>query len=289
MKNLIILFLILLSSYANSQSKTQIGFKLGGSFSSLLNAKSPERTNLKWYSENPYFNPLLYDFDDNIFKNISSDGFIGFTFIDNSFKKISIGAELLITTSGMNINDQRTSIQTVKSSSGNEVILQETRQYNFIRKINNTYLQIPVWMRYYLDKKRSWYAMGGVYIGILLKSSINVKDEESAIYKANGFIVPLPFNKSFSYEGNAPLSTTNADNGIVLGFGKNIFLNERISINPECRLNLGLQKIGYGNNKVEDLRLTDKKTITFSDYQFGLNSNSKNINLSLSIGVMYSL
>lgn len=245
-------------------------FTIGPSFSNLLSSEAPHKLDIGQY-------PTENDLDYNV--SLTKDIRVG---IDISYKfeyflqnNLSIVTAISYQTKGIDLKSE------IKES--NLVVIEKV----FNRNIKNSYLIIPVLFRKYIN---TFYIEGGVYSGFLLKSTIQGLNSYSEQYLTSerffvNEIEGIDEEKEF---------TSNFDFGVSLGGGYSYEFSKYWSINLDCLLNIGLIKVDkkYNNEySIKPISASSNYTnylITNTNY-FGLNSDAKNISLSLTFGVACKL
>jgi hypothetical protein len=156
------------------------------------------------------------------------------------------------------------------------------------RSISNSYLTLPILLKTYLLKDII-YIQGGFYVGYLIKSETYASDVR--------FLPPLypgtiP-NNSISIIDNEIDSekehTTNFDIGFSLGGGINYPFGDKLFFKIDYLMNVGLRKIDkkYNNDYVgeEFPNYSETDSSSWVNIYYGINSDAKNINMSLLFGI----
>lgn len=163
---------------------------------------------------------------------------------------------------------------------------------NYNVKISNNYVVLPVLIRNYFGKK-GVYWQGGFYAGYLLKSQVSVLEKKHAYipnYDSYGY--DFLFRIDNQVDSKKQL-TTNFDFGISIGAGISHALTNRIYLNANLICNVGLRKIDgkYDNEYSSNIgsTFTGITTIVRSTNYYGLNSEAKNINMAVTVGLGYRL
>jgi len=269
-KAIILIALLTVSTYFYGQVNKSIllSFNIGSSVSNLTNTDPA-------YRHDAYgrYIPIKTDLMDDLL--------FGFTF--NVGGEYFLKKGLSITTS---INYEKKGIFFNSDSTYRNDLYNATLIYTIVKKIENHYLTIPITVRMYFLQDKSLFVEAGFYSGLLIGSRRYFKEEKIAYYE-NGQESLTVF--SFQEKDNDN-HTTKFDCGLTVGTGYKIALSEKISLSSNLRFNYGLCKIDSKNsNEViytpNGIHLTMK---TIKNY-YGLNSFARNLNMTLTFGIVYEL
>ncbi len=162
----------------------------------------------------------------------------------------------------------------------------------FSSKISNRYITLPVLIRKYITPKKHLFIEAGVYSGYLISSSANQTIQKELVFNKSELI--SSYYSEIELDDEDKAFTNNIDYGISIGtgFAKKVF--ERIILKVELRTNVGLKKLDARyNNEFESIPAaggaTFTSTLVRATNYHGFNSNSKNLNSTLTIGFGYNI
>jgi len=265
---LITLLTLITNFYGQDHKSVKLSFNIGSSVSNLQNSDPAYR-----HDDYGRYIPIKTDLIKDVILGITLNGGIEY-FINN---KSSISSGLFYEKKGVFIN---------YDSSFQSNITDLRYEYTFVKKIKNHYLTIPLTIRRYFYQERSLFIEAGFYGGILFLSQSYFK-EVTYVQYGNGD----PSTTEFEFRGKGGDNhTTKFDFGLTFGTGYKKAISDRISFISNLKLNFGLRKIdAINSNEViytpSGIHLTSK---TIKNY-YGLNSFARNINLTLTFGIVYKV
>jgi hypothetical protein len=297
MKQILFLSILILNTnilFAQEKEKGDliVGFSIGPSFSNLLNSEAPHKINIFGSDVNPVVfsssdltkSPAYTDYETGVYKDFLfgvSSGIQIEYFIKNNLSVIS---GISYVSKGIDLNYTNT-ITDYTSTGG---IL--TEKYKL--KISNDYLTLPLLLRKYVLKEKNIFVTGGLYIGYLLSSRIDYLNQktvsdESGILSDYSTWIDNEKDKKREY-------TNKLDFGFSLGTGYTKNLSDNLIFKTELLFNIGLRKVDSKYNN--DFSVTPvpsgsnfSSVLVRSTNYYGLNSNSKNINMLITIGLGYKI
>lgn len=299
----ILLGLLLLIPYflfaqESRKGKFFIGFSAGGSFANFINSEAPHKINLFGSNETPYIyssddvtkSPAYIDYQTGLFSDILIGVSAG---VDAEFfirDNLSICSGLIFETKGINLhysNNRNGYVQT-NSWLPSYGTIDET----FNCKIINNYFISPLMIRKYFFTHKNIFFEGGTFMGYLLSSRITYLNSKT-LSNENGLLS----KNSTRLNNQKDLDkkyTHKYDFGLSVGSGFIKSLSNRLVLKTELRMNIGLLKLDskYNNEYMLKVRPSGSNFGTYllrSTNYYGLNSNSKNINLVLTIGLGYKI
>ncbi|MDD4972306.1 MAG: porin family protein [Paludibacter sp.] len=292
MKQILLGILVLITNVLLAQEKEKgdliIGFSTGSSFSNLLNSEAPHKINIfgsdvnpvGFYSSDLTESPAYIDYETGIFRDVlfgvTSSVQIEY-FIKNN---LSLSSGISYEPKGINLNYSNT------------VTDYYTTAEILTLKIKNDYLVIPICLKKYVLKKKNIFVSGGMYFGYLLSSRIDYLNkktvsDESGILSNYSTWIDNEKDKKREY-------TNKFDFGFSLGTGYVKNISNRLIFKSEFLFNIGLRKVDakYNNDySVKPIPMSSDfgNYLVRSTNYYGLNSNSKNINLLIKVGLGYKI
>jgi Outer membrane protein beta-barrel domain len=272
------------------QSKFQIGLRTGVNFSSLSGATPELNESFLPEENNPYVrNFYSYKISNDFF----NDAIIRPSFLLFINYRLTNNLGALV---GVGFNGRGTNLLNSKSferdrSVGN-VEIYDFAGFTFIRKIQTSYLSIPVGLKYTIGKKQLFFVSGGVYFDLLVNSKI-----EGTSYHigrtdqiSNGDYEQTMSTTGYSRIQGEPTQTSKFDFGFSFESGVNVPLNSKISFVFMIGVSCGFIQIDnkYDNDTRYFPNTSGSTTMWHGNYH-GLNSNARNMTLSNSIGLTYQL
>lgn len=279
-----------------SENKTEkgrfvLGFSVGVSFANFLNSEAPYKINLYGSEIQPVMvtpttkTQATFDYNTSLFKDINTGICTGITFEYFITNNISINSGLYYEAKGTNLDYNTTKSLYYNPTTMTDYRINETCQI----KIDNDYLTYPLLFRKYFFKKNNLFIEEGVYFGNLISSHITIYQEKSAIDNT------FPYYYHFSMDNikdEEKEFTNKFDYGISFGTGYHKNLTSKLTFNISMRVNIGLKKLDakFDNEYEEQSIISGPSSyVTYlrSTNYFGLNSDSKNINMALTAGLGY--
>ncbi|WP_430814241.1 porin family protein [Carboxylicivirga sp. RSCT41] len=291
---LIFLFLHCLS-YAQDETKRLkiVSIHAGPAMSSFINAEAPHKTFI--FSEDytiPAINPesLEHDYDVNMWRDARLNLVAGISFEYFIKERLSVAASLNYEGKGIHIEDTNTDVLTQDTYT-------QVHKSAYDIEINNQYLTLPVFARWYFGGSNLFYVQGGMYMGYLLKSEIdiNILEGVASNYYSDGSPTltnadEINVMEMHVYgEDEDKDYTNNFDVGLNLGGGLNYPLGEHFYLNVDLSVCLGLIQLDKKNDN--DYEVTPLPwgsgytTMVRSANYYGLNSKAKNISGALTVGI----
>jgi len=281
----------------NSKGDIVIGFSVGPCFANFINSEVPHKINIYGSDVNPVLFPssdltksLAYtDYQTSLINNILfgiSTG-LQMEYFLNSNTSIKTG--LFYEPKGINLNFSNTK---------DEILYTGTSYVNgsiaerYKIKINNNYLTVPVIYRKYIFQNQKIFVEGGAYLSFLISSKINdwnekiVSNDTAEIYRY--------WSNLDNWKDSKKVYTKKFDMGLSIGTGFEKNLTDKLVVMTEILLNVGLLDVDSKYNNEYSVTPTAAgsnftSVLVRSTNYYGLNSNSKNINLLFTIGIGYKL
>lgn len=287
-----ILILITNILFAQEKGDIIIGFSAGTSFSNLLNSEAPHKINIFGSHINPVSfpssdltkSPAYTDYETGIFKDLLfgiTSGIQIEYFIKNN---LSLLSGIAYDSKGIDLNYANT----ITDYTTTGEIMTETYKL----KISNDYLTLPLLLRKYVLEEKNIFVSGGIYFGYLVSSRIDYLNQktvsdELGILSDYSFWIDNEKDKKREY-------TNKLDFGLSLGTGYSKNITDKLVFKSELLFNIALRKVDSKYNN--DFSVTPvpsgtnlSNVLVRSTNYFGLNSNSKNINMLFSLGLGYRI
>ena len=265
---LITLISFITSAYGQDNNSLLFNFNIGPSMSNFANRDPVYRID-----KNDLYRPINTSLIKDALWGITLNVGIEYYFND----KLSINSGLAYEKKGISINYDSTYI-----SESNDY----RSELSFEKKIKNHYIIIPLTIRGYFFHENSFFLEAGFYGGIMLLSELYVKQVLTRQFENQDPLIDF-----YEYTGNGDKGhTTKLDFGISFGAGYKKDLSEKLSLISNIKLNIGLRKIDALNNNEVIYNPSGTNLIgkTIKDY-YGLNSNARNINFTLTFGIAYKI
>ena len=300
MKSITILGMILfianfLFAQENDKGNIVVGFSIGPSFANFTNSEAPHKIHLFGSDIRPILTDaseltksVAYtDYKTGLFKDVLTGLSMGIQLEFFIKKNLSIQSGIYFESKGINLNYSNRKI--LNTTPGD--IASESLDEKYKIKFINNYLTIPILFRKYLSKKQHIFFEGGVYTGYLISSKItylNKKTVSDATRVLSQYTFEINNQKDSKKE-----YTHLFDFGFSAGAGFIKNISEKLIFKTEILLNFGMAKLDskYNNEYlVESVSLpgSNNDKVISTNY-FGLNSNSKNINFNLTLGLGYKI
>jgi len=288
-----------------------LNIHIGSSFSNLIASEAPHKINI--YGSDEHYGLIegqdetksigYFDYQTSIIKDSQIDLKFGIGFEYFLKNNLSIYSSINYEGKGINLKSHKensylhgiqdpppNTIGQPKPDSDYALYIEE-----YDLNIKNSYVTLPILLRkYYTNQK--FYIQGGFYTGYLLKSKVSLHTKKrNYIPNSNPEYVLSNYNFGFDREDTKKEFTTNIDFGASLGAGFNYPLNNKLFLKVDYLMNIGFLKIDKKyNNEFELLKdqLPTTGSITTpirSTNYYGLNSQARNINMSLTIGVGFKI
>lgn len=267
---LLLTFLIMVLDFYGQGSKNfQISINVGPSMSNFVNRAQVYRIT----AENQ-FKPIK--------TSLTREALFGIT--------ASVGLEYYITNQ-LSINSglafEKKGISIHYDSVYNSSTSDYRSEVTYKNKITNYYFVIPLTLRKYFFKGNSLFVEAGLYGGILRISSLSMSDHIIR-YHPN----ETPWYSYYSYKGTGiDDHTQKFDFGLTFGTGFKKSIGKKLWLTSGLKLNFGLCKIDalYDNERVFKPSGVDLNGgVSIKNY-YGINSSARNLNMTLTVGLAYSL
>lgn len=153
------------------------------------------------------------------------------------------------------------------------------------RDVKNTYLVVPVLLKYAWPNRTTYFIQGGPYAGFLMKS----------LTKGSSIVTELSGNSAltdaYNFEEDSKNHTNYVDYGLMVGGGMEFYWTSNSYIFLEMNASFGLRKIDQlYNNAYEEYEPSYKYLTNYtSQNYYSLNSNAKNFSVMFTVGFRYSV
>ncbi|MFT7034937.1 MAG: hypothetical protein ACJA2S_003457 [Cyclobacteriaceae bacterium] len=292
----ILVFLLLVASIkATAQEKQEssrfsIGVQVGIGFANLSNAKNPEVISFENSNfQVPTFEGYVIkypDYQTGLIANMQT----GLTFglaLDYQLKEnISLRSIPSYERKGIKLVWSGTS----EGPSENGIAIQtELLQ----RSVDINYISVPILIKRTFPGKVNYFIEGGFYTGFLLSVKGKNSRKTDLAYFENG-----EQTSSDSFQGGSSRVdkdreySQHMDYGLSLGAGVEMPISERVDFVAEALINKGLRKVAQ---KVELAPIyglpptASGDPVYFPENYYGFNAKTKNINMTVRIGVQFTL
>jgi hypothetical protein len=281
--------------------KCILGFSIGPNFSNLINSEAPHKYYIYGYSFDgsktvillgtKETSPAYIDYETGFFKDMLIGVNAGITMEYKFNGRFSLSSGLRFETRGINLR-----YSNVKDG---VIIVQSPLYLGFVGEIHeelritvqNNYLILPVYIKYYFNKRRNLYFKGGIYSSYLLAS------KHSHLIEKRGFNDGIEeFKFSFSLENDKDKEkeyTSHFDVGISLGAGYSKKISNKLIFDIDILATFGFVKVDRKfDNYYDEYSFPSGSgffTVITSENYYGLNSNARNLVLSVLFGIGYLL
>lgn len=265
---LLIMTILIESAFGQEKENLLINFNIGPSMSNFVNRAPVYRID-----GNGLYRPINTSFIGDGLWGITLNIGIEYYLSD----RLSINSGLAYEQKGIFINYD----STFTSENGDY-----KAEITFEKKIANHYLTIPLTVKKYFFKEKSLYLEAGFYSGIFLFSRLSTKEISTSQFSNEN-----PMIATYNYVGSGEKGhTSKFDFGVSFGAGYKKVLTDKLSLVSSIKLNIGLHKIDALNSNEVVYRPSGTDLIgkTIYDY-YGLNSNARNTNITLTFGITYEL
>lgn len=301
MKSILLLILLLLAImpiYGQEVSSTSririLDFHVGAGFSNFLNAEAPHKTFLFLSSDEYYLTldpaSLGRNYSTSLTKDIRYSVTFGVGFEYELEKSWALFVALNYEGKGINLEDRYSHHQEhwgLDPNTGEQVLFSESLTEESTKvEVSNNYLAMPILLRKYLTVNRVFYLQGGFYMAYLLKSEgkIELFDAYGSTLGDNNFS-----SMSIIIDDKDKIHTAKFDYGLSLGTGITKTLTNNLYLKADLLVNIGLRSVdSLYDNEYEEAAIggaTGFNNAVKSNNYYGLNSDAKNINVALTIGV----
>ena len=276
---------------AQKKGEVIIGFNTGASLSNLLKSEAPHKVNLFGSDVEPVFvysqdltEILEYvDYETGIYNDLLfgfSTGIHLEYFINNN---LSFQSGISLESKGINLD-----YSNLKMDFSTNVTLKEAYKI----ELRNDYLIVPLQLRRYILKGKNIFVSGGLYVGYLVSSRIDYLIQKT-VFDSTGESVILS-RKIDKVKDEKRAFTNKFDYGISLGTGFVKKISDKLHFKSEMLFNMGLRKLDskYNNELLVRSYPLGSNFFNFgvrSTNYFGLNSNSRNINMLITFGLAYTI
>lgn len=153
------------------------------------------------------------------------------------------------------------------------------------RNVNNTYLVVPLLLKYAWPNRTTYFIQGGPYAGFLMKSNTI---GSSIVTELSG---NSALTEAYDFDADSKDHTNGVDYGLMVGGGMEFYWTSNSYIFLEMNAGLGLRKIDkLYNNGYEEFETSYKYLTNYtSQNYYSLNSNAKNFSVMFTIGFRYSV
>ncbi len=266
------------------------GFSIGPSFANFMNSGAPHKINIFGSDEYPLpitgdiTNAVAYtDYQTSLFKDIFVGISVGIQIEYFLTNNLSIHSGIFYEEKGIDLNYYNTRDGYLEGISGE---ISEVYERNIINK----YVIAPFLLRKYLIERNKIFVEGGIYTGYLISSEITILDEKTVI-RETGFLFA---SYGFDNEKDTEREFTNRfDLGFVIGTGFIKNISPELVFTAEMRIGFGMRKLDAKfNNEYEVTEIpisSGYNQLLRSTNYYGLNSDSKNLNFVLAIGLGYHI
>lgn len=306
---IVLLFIILNLSFTQEDNKglKLINISFGPSFSNLINSEAPHKINIYGSDRYPLVSAYIsditkslgyFDYKTSLIKDIKIGLSIGVGFEYFLRNDLSIILSVRYEDKGIDLRNNKFSSTVIDTSNYSGSLIPKPSSniayYDeiFDVRISNKYLTVPMLIRKYISQN-GFYIEGGLYTGYLLKSQIYTNlSKHSYIpnYDFYGYSFNFYIDNQIDHKKEF---TSNIDYGLTSGLGFIYSLTKRLSLTSGLLFNLGLRKIDRKYNNEYEQKLiggyTGISTLLRSTNYFGLNSNAKNINTTITFGLKYNI
>lgn len=211
-------------------------------------------------------------------------GLVGGLFIENKLnEKLALELGLNYEQKGINLEYK----SHTDTRSGDERT-EEWRYYK--RDIRNDYLLVPLIAKYKFNAVSRFYVTGGIYTGFLI-NTVGLEEDSIKSVITSDYYLNSRMNR-LDQEASKDLTSV-LDAGIVLGGGASLPLGDHFALNVDARLNVGVLKVDRNyNNRFEKYPIATSTgygyMVISENYYRGLNSQARNISLTLTAGLSRS-
>lgn len=161
------------------------------------------------------------------------------------------------------------------------------------RRVKNSYVELPLGIKYYLGgKKINMFIYGGVYTALLIGETARFdayKKRTTEDLQNGGTNVQLSTMRQ--NDGGSEFSGTKTfDFGLIAGFGGDYPINKKLAFTASLGLQAGLTKLDKHNNNeysLEPLPMSMNR-LTSRNY-YGFSSDAKNFQIELNVGLRVNL
>lgn len=300
MKSITILGVILfitnfLFAQENDKGNIVVGFLIGPSFANFINSEAPHKIHIFGSDIRPILTDaseltksVAYtDYKVGLLKDVLTGISMGIQIEYFIKKNLSIQSGIYYESKGINLNySNRKILNTTLGDIASESLDEKCKI-----KFTNNYLTIPILLRKYLSKKQHIFFEGGIYTGYLISSKItflNKKTVSDATRVLSQYTFEINNQKDTKKE-----YTHIFDFGFSAGVGFIKNISKKLIFKTEMLLNFGMAKLDskYNNEYlVEPVSIPGPNhDLVISTNYYGLNSNSKNINFNLTLGLGYKI
>lgn len=153
------------------------------------------------------------------------------------------------------------------------------------RNVQNTYLVVPLLLKYAWPNRTTYFIQGGPYAGFLLKSNTS---GSSIVTELSG---NSAYTDAYNFDEDSKPQTNEVDYGLMVGGGMEFYWTSNSYIFVEMNAGLGLRKIDkLYNNEYEEFDQNFRYLTNYtSKNYYSLNSNAKNFSVMFTVGFRYSV
>jgi hypothetical protein len=292
-----ILTIALVLGFEYTQAQISFGVKGGLNMSNCLFPNAPQKivaytpNNDRIKIESPNnLNTLYYDYKTEFLKMFDL-GFNSGIFVRIPLKKRFdfIQIELNIEQKGFQLNSQ------IPKPINNPNYQGQTEDI-VKRNVNNSYLVVPVSIGKYFGKNKRFYYEFGVFGAYLMASKFKAYTARSIEYtdiQSGDNYSDLSYIEINSNGEKLAQMHNRIDAGVLGGLGYTFNIDNKTQIIANFRTNVSVLKLGKFNNEFETYPFPTNTgfgyLVSNRNYMYGMNSQARNINFSLSFGIVRSL
>ncbi len=153
------------------------------------------------------------------------------------------------------------------------------------RNVKNSYLVVPVLLKYAWPSRTTYFIQGGPYAGFLLKSNTA---GSSIVTELSG---NSAYTDAYNFEEDSKHQTNSVDYGLMVGGGVEFYWTSNSYIFVEMNAGLGLRKIDkLYNNEYEEFDQNFRYLTNYtSKNYYSLSSSAKNFSVLFTVGFRYSV
>lgn len=251
----------------------------------LVEVKAPYKTYMPQHllkdslgSEGYIFGATPFDYESSFLKDFVFNIAAGI-YLDFPLKKnFSIKTYGSYEKKGKMLENER--VETEKAGE-NEV----TTTTLYKRNVENTYLVVPVLLKYAWPNRTTYFIQGGPYAGFLTKSNTS---GSSIVTELSG---NSAYTDAYDFDVDSKDHTNNVDLGLMVGGGMEFYWTSNSYLFMELNASLGVRKIDkLYNNEYEEFDQSYRYLTNYtSKNYYSLNSNARNFSVMFTVGFRYSV
>lgn len=250
----------------------------------LVDVHTPYKTYMPYHiltdsltSDYPY-GSMPFDYESSFFKDMVLNIAAGIYFDIPLKRNISLKTFGSYEKKGKSLENER--VQTEKAG---ENVVTTTTLYK--RDVDNTYLVVPVLLKYAWPNRTTYFVQGGPFAGFLIKSNTS---GSSIVTELSG---SSAYTDAYNFDEDSKEHTNSVDYGLMMGGGMEFYWTSNSYIFLEMNASLGLRKIDkLYNNEYEEFDRSYKYLTNYTSRNYySLNSNAKNFSIMFTVGFRYSV